>query len=203
MPTAFDVLDHVPSTITAGEAVSWLENPSDYPTASYSISYKFAGQTPQDGFQQFSVDGVESVSGYTFTFAKTIKPGIYSYEQQVTRTSDAVMRVVARGQMVAVPNLATVPTVTAAAAMLAALETAITTLTTTVDQSVSFNGQSFTKANLETLLKERVRLQAEVYREQQRLLSLSGEANSGRVALRFEPQSGCGSWPSVNGLYNR
>jgi hypothetical protein len=187
--SAFDTLTVIPSHVTAGEAVAWSESFSDYPGASYSILYKFAGQTPQDGWQSFSITGTESgTDTYTFTTATTYKPGVYQWERQVTRTSDSVMRVDGTGTLTVMANLATTPTTTTAQTMLTALETAITTLSTTVNASVSFNGQSFTKADMSRLLEQRTRLQAEVYRERQTVAALAGNAQSSFVGIRFAAQ---------------
>jgi hypothetical protein len=193
--TAFDNLTSIPCAITAGEAVIWTETPADYPPASYNIAYKFAGQTPQDGFQQFSITGSESGSTYTFTFATTIKPGVYNWEKWVTRSSDSATRSVCKGSIIVRANLGATPTVTDAAAQLALINAAILTLTTTVDSSVSFNGQSFTKADLGRMQEARIRLQAEVYREQQRIAELSGEGNNPVIGTRFLPQPGVWTQP--------
>lgn len=190
----FDTLAAIPDAVTSGEAVSWAETLTDYPGASYSVAYKFAGQTPQDGWQTFSLSGAESgTATYTFTTGTSIKPGVYQWERQITRTGDSVMRVDATGSITVRANLATAPTTTTAATMLAALETAITTLSTTVNQSVSFNGQSYTKASMADLLAQRTRLQAEVYREKQAIAALSGMSDGRRVSVRFANSNG--QWP--------
>lgn len=185
--SAFDAPTSIPCFITAGEAVTWTEFIPDYTSATYGVSYLFAGTTPQDGFQQFIITGSGSGTSWTFATATSYKPGIYYWEKKITRTSDSVIRVIETGQITIRPSFSAVPTVTSAAAMLTALNTAITTLTTTVNQSVSFNGQSYTKASLADLLGQRTRLQAEVYRENQAAAALNGVSANPRVAVRFVP----------------
>lgn len=192
----FDTLTAIPDAITAGEAQAWAETLSDYPVASYAVAYKFAGQTPQDGWQTFAIAGAESATAlYTFTFAATVKPGVYQWERQITRSSDSTMRTDAVGTLIVRANLATTPTTTTAQTMLTALEAAITTLSGTVNSSVSFNGQSYSKANLAELLAKRTMLQAEVYREREAIAALSGESSGRRVAVRF---AGAGGWSPTN-----
>lgn len=197
--TVFDNLSGLPCALTAGEAVTWTETPTDYPPADYKLTYEFAGQTPQDGYQQFSIDGSESGPTYTFVVPITIKPGIYNWQKKVQRTSDNRKSYIGRGQLTVRANLAIAATVTAAAAQLAALNAALATLA--IDRSVSFNGQSFSREDIKQLQDQRTRLQAEVDRENQQILALSGESRNGRVAIRFVPSQGWdyrGGYPCRN-----
>lgn len=189
--SVFDPLSSIPCSITAGEAVSWTETLSSYPSASYSVAYKFAGQTPQDGHQTFAIAGAGVGSVYTFTAATALKPGVYDWEKQVTQTAGPTMRVVCTGQLTVKPNLATAPTTTTAQTLLTTIETAIALLAATSNQTVSFNGQSYSKASIQTYLAERTRLQAEVYRENQKRLALSGRARSSVVEIRFAGAGDC------------
>lgn len=196
--SAFDAQTTIPSCITAGEAWPWTETPTDYPPASYKLRYVFAGQTPQDGFKQFILEGSESGSSYTFTFPTTVKPGDYQWEKWVIRSSDSLQRKLCNGSIIIQANLAVTPTVTAAAQMLASLNAAIQQLVTTAqNRTVSFNNQSYTKEDLSLLYRERTRLQAEVYKEQQQILGLSGRAGSREVGVQFVPSVGSQfqSWP--------
>lgn len=184
--SAFDTLTAIPSSITAGEAVSWEETLSDYPGASYAVAYKFAGQTPQDGFVQFSITGTESETAkYTFTTATDLKPGSYNWEKQVTKAAGSVMRVIERGQLVVAANLATAPTTTTAATMVAAIKTALATLATSTTQSVNFNGQEFTRRDQSKLQLQLVYWESRVLFEQQRIAALSGTTTSRSIGVRF------------------
>ena len=185
MPAAFDNLTALPATFNAGEVVTWVETLTDYPVASYAVAYKFSGVTPQDGFQQFSIAGTEtSTATYTFATLATYKPGSYSWEKQVTQASPAAMRVVERGTVVITPNLAATPTTTFAAAQVALLQGALATLATSTNQSVSFNGQSFSRGNISDYRGQLVYWQAIVLAEQRAIDALTGK-KFGRVAVQF------------------
>lgn len=186
--SAFATLSAIPSSITSGEGDVWAEHLPDYTSGTYSVAYNFSGQTPVDGFQKFSIAGSGSGTTWTFTMPSGVNspsPGAYAWQQVVTRTSDSAKRQINSGALVVAPNLADMPTESAAAAMLAALEAAIQTLSAGTNQSVSFNGQSFTKKELRTLLEQRTQLQAEVIKEQEKLAALSGNPRSRNVSTRF------------------
>jgi len=183
----FETLSGIPASIIAGEVVVWAETLSEYPGASYALSYKFAGTTPQDGFQQFSISGTESGSAtYTFTTLTTYKPGTYQWEKQLVRSSDSAMAVIARGTLTIAANLAATPTTTFAASQVALLKTALAALNTTSNQSVSFNGQSYSKANISDYNKQLVYWQAQVIAEQAKIDALAG-MQSGRIRTVFMP----------------
>lgn len=187
--SAFDTLTAIPTEIVSGTTVVWTETQTDYPQPDYTIAYKFlALDTPVDGVETFSVSGSGSGSAWTFTItsAAAPKPGRYLWQEIVTRASPAAVAVIASGQLTVQPNFTAAPTTSAAATMLAALETAITTLSAGTNQSVSFNGQSFTKKDMRSLLDERTRLQAEVKREQEALAALSGRMNDRSIRTIFE-----------------
>lgn len=181
----FDASTVIPCAITAGEAQSWTETLSLYPAPTYRVVYLFGGQTPRDGWKSFEVAGVGALSVWTFTTDNTYKPGKYTWEKKIVRVSDGLVRIICRGSMIVRPSLSVVPTVTAAARALANLETAIATLSSSVNQTVSFNGQSYTKGSMETYFKERTRLQAEVYREQQKTAALLCQQDSHVVDVHF------------------
>jgi hypothetical protein len=172
--TLFSVQTGLPSRVTAGEQDSWTEVFADYPNASYSVAYIFASNTPVDGFQQYTVTGTEtSTATRTFTLPAAIKPGVYDYEVRVTRQSDSVTRVARRGCLIVAPDLATTPTTTDAQTKVAALKTAIDGLNASSNRSVSFNGQSVTKANLPELQQQLAYWESRVIRERNALAVLS------------------------------
>jgi hypothetical protein len=187
--SAFDTLSAIPSAFISGTTVVWTETQTDYPQPDYTIAYKFlALSTPVDGVETFSVSGSGSGSAWTFTItaASPPKPGAYQWQEIVTRVSPAAVAVIAGGCITVQPNLTAAPTTRAAQTMLAALETAITTLTTTTKQSVSFNGQSYTNADINRLYDQRDRLKAEIKREEDALKALSGKPNDRSIVTIFE-----------------
>lgn len=187
--SVFDTLTSIPSEITSGTTVVWAETQSLYPQPDYTIAYKFqALDTPVDGYESFAIASSGSGSAWTFTIASTTapKPGRYTWQQIVTRVSPAAVAVLATGCMTVKQNLATAPTTTAAETRVATLTTAIATLCASTNQSVSFNGQSFTKQNLQQYRNELVAAQAEVRGEKAALAAINGKPASGAVTTIFE-----------------
>lgn len=93
------------------------------------------------------------------------------------------------------PAITATATPSAAQAMLTALNAAILKLSGAVNQSVSFNGQSYSKGDLAKLLQERVRLQAEIIAEQKAAFAArGGRGDDGRIHTEFVGP-GCGPYP--------
>lgn len=182
--SVFDSLAGIPESITVGEVVTWVEDLPDFPIATHTVAYKFAGQTPQDGFQQFGINGTETGT-YTYTFATpaAVKPGIYRWEKQVTLTAGSVMRVVDDGQITIMPSLSVVPTVTYAASRVIALEAATTNASGII--STSFNGQTVTFESRNAYSSELTFWRAQVIEEQRKINALSGRKRLTRIALEF------------------
>ena len=85
------------------------------------------------------------------------------------------------------PNLASNQTASTAQALLTLLESQITTLLTASDvyTTVSFNGQSYTKAGLGTLIAQRDRLRAEVIAEKRAAANAAGYNDGTNLQYRF------------------
>ncbi len=89
-------------------------------------------------------------------------------------------------QTTVLPSLAATASPSPAQLLLTALNAAILKLSGSANLTVSFNGQTYTRQSITALYDERVRLQAEVIREQQELLRLrGGKVNSGRIETEF------------------
>ncbi len=81
--------------------------------------------------------------------------------------------------------------------MVTLLEGALAKLATSQNQSVSFNGQSFSKANIATYREQLTYWKAIVIQEQQALTRLrGGVTNDGRVITVFQNPNGCGPYPN-------
>lgn len=185
--SVFDALTSTPSEFTSGTTVTWSES-LPYASGSYTIAMAFqALNTPVDGYEGFSINGSGSGTTWTFTItaASAPKPGIYRWQRFITRASDSAVAELDSGEIVIRPSLAATPTTSTAATLLANLETAISTLSSGTNQSVNFNGQSFTKKDMGNLLDQRTRLQAEVLREKEQLDALRGATVDRNINVRF------------------
>lgn len=192
MPSVFDTLAAIPCRFTQGEAVAWAETLTDYPVASYAVAYNFnAPTTPLDGVQAFAIVGAETLTDtYTFTTPTSVKPGIYNWQKEITKTAGSVKRYVCAGTITVCPSDSVVQTITTEAAQVTALQTVISEFATTSRSSVSFNGQSFSRASIAEYQKSLAYLQARVIAQQRALAALCGcpPVNAiGRIVTRFAP----------------
>ena len=81
-----------------------------------------------------------------------------------------------------------------AQAQVARLETALAALTATTNSSVSFNGQSYSKADINTYNSLLTYWKAQVIAEQDKVNVLRGKGNQHLVSIRFTPQPAT-QWP--------
>ncbi len=184
----FTTLAGIPGSFTSGESIVWTDTLPDYPTGTYTVAYNFAAHwTPVDGYESFTVSGTGVGTVWTFTMPTSTPPkaGKYAWQKLVTRVSDSLKAQLTSGVITVIPNLSTAPTTSTAATQLAAIQTAITTLTSGSAQSVSFNGQSFTKKDLSKLLDDRTRLEAQVIRENRLLAALAGNPYDTNIETQF------------------
>ncbi len=181
MPIA--TLTCIPASIEQGSTALFTESFADYPVATWAASLVLArpGDTP--------LSFAATVSGGNFLFTLSaaatalIAPGWWDYAIYVTASAQRACA--KHGRLAILNDLALAQTPSPAQQMLTALETAITTLSGSVDSSVSFNGQSFTRASMGELIRQRVSLQAEVIREKQALAAIRGTADSGFAQIQF------------------
>jgi hypothetical protein len=175
----------IPSVIQSGDTVNFAWNSSLYPPSAWSATIYLS----RNGAMALSKAATEDGQDYEFTFTAietaALVAGQYSYIVRYTETATSETETGERGQMLVTPNLAASQTASIAQQMLTALETAILALNTTANQSVSFNGQSFTKTDLGTLYRQRTLLQAEVAREKDALSAMLGENTGHNYQVRF------------------
>lgn len=171
----------IPASFVTGDTTTWTDVlPLYSQAAGYTVVFRFYGP------ELFTVTGTGTATSWAFAMPTTGKlPGTYGWQQVASKTGNIVT--VESGVITVKPNLATAMTTTTAATMLSNLETAILSLTTGLNQSVSFNGQSFTKKDMAQLLAARTKLQAEVKAEQAAFDELAGIAKDRFIHTRFSP----------------
>ena len=183
----------VPCKIQSGDTIIFEITNADYSPSTHSAIIYFS----RNGSAVLNVSGTESGSAYTFTLtaAQTaaLAPGTHQWLIRYTVTADSTVETGESGIVAVLPNLAASQTASTAQALLTLLEAQLTTLMTSGDTytSVSFNGQSYTKRDLTTLIPMRDNLRAEVIREK-RAAALAAGRNDGRnFAIRFGQSGGC------------
>lgn len=175
----------VPSVIQAGDTINFALNNSLYPPAAWKATIYLH----RNGSALLNKEATESGQDYNFTFSSAETAGLvsgqYNYQVRYKETATDETESGEYGHLLVRPNFASSQTASIAQQMLTALETAILALSTTANQSVSFNGQSFTKTDLNTLYAKRTLLQAEVMRENEAISGMLGESNGRNYQFRF------------------
>jgi len=182
MPTV-DTIVGTPSQAECGDTVIFSEQFADYPVADWTNAFLLVlgNGTP--------VSTASTTSGATFlttlsaAVTAALPPGVYSYAHHV---SSGGQRVTAKvGKITFLPNLAVAQTASFAAAQVALLKVVLAEFGATSRASVSFNGQSFSRANVGDYQKQLVYFQAVVIQEQRAVDAARGVSTGGRIANKF------------------
>lgn len=195
---AFQPTDCIPRAIDAGTTVVFHVADACHPSALWTgvlvLNNGVAAATSVT--MTANADGQRFDATISATVSATIALGPSTAIPIFTKIADTSVKEYGRAQSTTVLEAITATsTPSSAQTMLAALETAIKKLSGTVNQSVSFNGQSYSKGDLAKLLKERVRLQAEILADQRSALAARGGiVNDGRIQTVFT-SSECGPFP--------
>jgi len=182
---AVETVSGLPAIIESGDTVIFTEDFTDYPVSAWGVKLYVS----LNGTAVTNWTGSGSGSTYTFTLtaAQTaaLTAGRYLFAFYATETATSQRELAKTGELDVLPNLAATQTASTAQTLLTNIETAITALSSGENQSVSFNGQSFTKKDLGGLLRQRTQLQAEVIREKRRADALRGIRRSNCIAPIF------------------
>lgn len=172
-----------PAKIEAGNTVRFSETLPSFPASAWSLQFVLSrsGQSPL----VVNAESDGDVFTVTLTGEKTTALASGSWDWAEYATSNGERTTARTGTLYVLPNLAAAIAPSAAQQMLTALNAAILKLTSGTDRVVNFNGQQFEKKDLDSLLKSRVQLQAEVAREQAKEDNLRGKGPSGRVPIEF------------------
>ncbi len=183
--------DHLPRTIDAGTTVVFHVEDACHPSSAWTAAIVLNNglSAPTSVAMTANSDGKRFDCTISATVSSSLAQGPTTAIPIFTQIADSSVKEYGRASTTFVlPAITATATPSPAQRMLAALETAITKLSGAVNQSVNFNGQQYSKGDLAKLLQERVRLQAEVLREQQALLAArGGKPNDGRIHVRFDP----------------
>ncbi len=183
---AITATDGVPQYLQGGDTIRFTFTDADHPPSLWSAIFYLS----KNGTAITNFSATES--GDTYTVAITaaqsaaLAPGLYEWFVRFTETSSSEIQSGATGTITVLPNLAASQTATTAQTMLTTLETCITSLAAGTNQSVSFNGQSYTKKDVGSLYRLRTMLQAEVVRERAAIDALKGVTGRSQYQVRFQ-----------------
>ncbi len=181
----------IPLSWEAGDTVAWTENFADFPNTAWTAKLAIEMGTSAP----VVVDATNSGNDFLFTIPRTtsagIPPGDYDFSIYCYSTGGALQRARAKtGTLTVLPDLTQALTPSFAEQQVTALQTVLATFATTAYQSVSFNGQSYSRGNISEYQKSLAYWEARVIAEQAKLAAQRGAPDPGRVQTRF----GDGFW---------
>lgn len=183
--------ENEPQSLIAGDRVTWKRTDlgSDYPPASYSLSYK--ARLENSGTTVLSITASESGDDYivevgaTTTAAWTV--GVYHWQAYITRTSDSERITIDSGTFEVKADRATATTDprTHAKITLDAIEAVIEGRASKDQAAYSIGGRSLSRTPIGELLALRSTYKAEVQREERADRIANGLGHAGNIKVRF------------------
>ena len=189
-----------PVSLIAGDTLQFSAKNPDYPASDWTMQFVLFNTSSS----QVKFNGVaQSDSGFLVSLTapqtEDVLPMEYSMAYVFTST-DATQRSTLPLQMTlwVIPDLTQKLNPSPNQIQLANYQEVERKLSTGTNLAVSMNGQSFTKKNIDEIRKQMVWLQARIYREQQQLKELLGNATGGRIVSEFVGVQ-VGSYPGFTG----
>lgn len=192
MANAFDtVLAKEPTKIIAGDTLLFKRTDlaNDYPTASYSLSYKARLEGAGSTVITISATGSGDVYSVSVPASTTAgyTAGVYHWAAYITRTSDNARVTIAEGTWTVEANKATATTDPRSHAkiMLDKIESILQGRADSDVASYTVNGRSLNKLSISDLLLWRDRYRAEYKAEQRAERAARGEPTGQTIRVRF------------------
>jgi hypothetical protein len=195
----------VPTSLTAGDTWefdigSYVFQPSLY-TGTFYLSQGTAAP--------ISSVGVANTDYYRVTVAPTTTATVVAKAQwtwrfRVVEIANPTTHIhdIAGGEIYVLPNPTVAEVATFAETMVSTLETALELLAATTDQSVSFNGQSFSQANIEQYRRDYTFWLARVIAEGNKRNFAMGKGSYGGTRFEFEPSPAAPYFTDPQNPYN-
>lgn len=193
MANVFDTANYPqtePTLLQAGDRWAWRrpDLTTDYPTATYSLSY--VARREGTG-ERIAITAVETSGYYVVEVDSSVTadyvPGRYQWSAFITRTSDSARAEIGYGSFEVKANRATStddPRSTAQV-MLDNIEAYLKDPSNLSAASYSIAGRSLSRWNRADLLEERDRLKAEINREVQAEKLRKGLGTNQQIRVRF------------------
>lgn len=196
----------VPTSLTAGDTWEFdisspVFDPSLY-TGTFYLSQGTASPISQAGVANDG--GFYRVTVLPATTATVVAKKQWTWRFRVVETANPTTHIheIGGGEIYVLPDPTVAETATTAEEMVALLETAIATLSSSTDQSVSFNGQSFTQANIEQYRRDLTWWMARVIAEGNKRNAAMGKGSDGGVRYEFEPSPAAPYYTDPQNPYN-
>lgn len=179
-----------PDTLQLGDFWAWKKTDlsTDYPVASYSLSYEFNlidGSTASN----FTLTATESGDDYIIEVSNTTSytKGNYHWISYITRSSDSARIKISEGYTEIEDNYSTTTTSVRSHAkkVLDAIEAVIENRASMDQSSMSIAGRSLSRLTIDELLQFRSFYKAEYLKEVRKAKAKSGQSTGNNIKVRF------------------
>ena len=193
MSNLFDTANYpteVPTELQLGDYWAWKKDnlSTDYPTASYALSYEFNlvdGSTASN----FTLNATESNDEYLIEVSDTTSytKGNYNWVSYITRSSDSARIKLSEGFVEIQDNYATTSTSVRSHAkiVLDAIEAVIENRANIDQSSMSIAGRSLSRMSIDDLLTFRARYKAEYLKEVKQARIKNGRGSGNTIKVNF------------------
>jgi len=180
----------VPTELQLGDYWAWKKDnlSTDYPTASYALSYEFNlvdGSTASN----FTLNATESNDEYLIEVSDTTSytKGNYNWVSYITRSSDSARIKLSEGFVEIQDNYATTSTSVRSHAKIAldAIEAVIENRANIDQSSMSIAGRSLSRMSIDDLLTFRARYKAEYLKEVKQARIKNGRGSGNTIKVNF------------------
>ena len=180
-----DPLVGIPMQFEAGDTVIFTESFADYAVGTYVATLVLNNRVAAATTITATTSGVLFLFTLSATVTAAITAGAYTYA--IYATSGATRYTAKQGTINVLANLSATATPSFAQAQVTRLQTILAEFSATTKQSVSFNGQSFSRAAIKDYQEQLSFWQATVIRETAADNAARGSTTSNRITLSFVP----------------
>ena len=183
-------LDTEPNELQLGDFWAWKRTDlsTDYPTASYALSYEF-NLVDGSTVSNFSLTETESNNEYIIEVSNTTSytAGEYNWIAYITRSSDSARIKLSEGFTEIQENYATTTSSVRSHAkkVLDAIEAVIENRATMDQSSMSIAGRSLSRLTIDELLQFRDRYKAEYLKEVKKARIKNKKDSGNTIKIRF------------------
>lgn len=184
---AVPIIYQMPAVIESGDTVRVQIGFPNFPASSCTAALKLniPGTAPTSIAGSAASNGTDFLFVISAAVTAALSAGFYDYVFRVTETSSGEVSTGGTGGITVLPNLGGTITKSLAEQQLDAANTALLSLVSKANSSVSFNGQSFTKENQLALMDIIARLRTIVNAERAQQAALRGDARTRSIAPFF------------------
>ena len=180
-----DPLVGIPMQFEAGDTVIFTEAFADYAPGTYVATLVLNNRVAAATMITATTSGTLFLFTLSATVTAAITAGAYTYA--IYATSGATRYTAKQGTINVLANLSATATPSFAQAQVTRLQTILAEFSATTKQSVSFNGQSFSRAAIKDYQEQLSFWQATVIRETAADNAARGSTTSNRITLSFVP----------------